>query len=51
LVAGTVSADQRQALAAGAAIRNGGHHHIITKDTIDEMVMKALDQKNLTQSA
>jgi len=26
-------------------------HHIITKDTIDEMVMKALDQKNLTQSA
>ena len=26
-------------------------HHIITKDTIDENVMKALEQKNNTQSA
>lgn len=26
-------------------------HHIITKGTIDETIMKALDQKNLTQSA
>ena len=26
-------------------------HHIITRGTIDETIMKALDQKNLTQSA
>lgn len=26
-------------------------HHIITRGTIDEMIMKALDQKNLTQAA
>ena len=26
-------------------------HHIITRGTIDEQIMKALDQKNLTQSA
>ena len=26
-------------------------HHIISKDTIDESVMKALEQKNNTQSA
>jgi SNF2 family DNA or RNA helicase len=51
LVAGTVSADQRQALAAGQQSETVVIHHIITKDTIDEMVMKALDQKNLTQSA
>ena len=26
-------------------------HHIITKDTIDEQVMKALQSKNVTQEA
>lgn len=51
LESGTLSADQCEIMATGAKSETVIIQHIITRGTVDEKILKALTEKDKTQTA